>query len=126
MLHHLSLGVRDLDAAARFYDSVLAALGFRRVFEDDEAIGYGLIDDEDILCVKQREDALAPGPGFHLAFAAPSREAVDAFHAAALATGGRDNGAPGLRTDYGDHYYATFVVDPDGHRIEAVCKGAVP
>ena len=61
-------------------------------------------------------------PGFHLAFAAESRSAVQAFHAAALAAGGRDNGPPGLRPDYGEHYYAAFVVDPEGHRLEAVCK----
>ena len=82
MLHHLSLGVRDLHAAGRFYDAVLAALGYRRVFEDDTAIGYGLVDDEDVRCLKLRDDASAPGPGFHLAFAAQSPAQVDAFHAA--------------------------------------------
>ncbi|MDY0962330.1 MULTISPECIES: VOC family protein [Massilia] len=123
MIHHLSLGVRNLHASMRFYDGILGALGFRRVFEDDEAIGYGLEDDEDILCLKQRDDAAAPGPGFHLAFAAPTRAAVDAFHAAGLRAGGADNGAPGLRPDYGPHYYAAFLVDPDGHRVEAVVKG---
>lgn len=122
MLHHLSLGVRDLDAAGRFYDAALTALGYRRVFEDETAIGYGLVDDEDALCLKLRDDASPPGPGFHLAFAAGSVVAVDAFHAAAMATGGTDNGAPGLRPDYGDTYYAAFVVDPDGHRLEAVTK----
>ena len=122
MIHHLSLGVRELHASARFYDGILCALGFRRVFEDDEAIGYGLDDDEDILCLKQRDDAAAPGAGFHLAFGATTRAAVDAFHAAGLLAGGADNGGPGLREDYGPHYYAAFLVDPDGHRIEAVCK----
>lgn len=122
MLHHLSLGVRDLDAAGRFYDAALAALGYRRVFEDETAIGYGVADDEDAFCLKLRDDAAAPGPGFHVAFAAVSAAAVDAFHAAAMANGGADNGAPGLRPDYGDFYYAAFVVDPEGHRIEAVTK----
>nr|WP_315221896.1 VOC family protein [uncultured Duganella sp.] len=120
MLHHISFGVRDLRLAGLFYDAALGALGYRRVFEDDTAIGYGVEDDKDLLCLKLRPDAAAPGAGFHLAFAAPSRAAVDAFHAAALAVGGSDNGAPGLREDYGDHYYAAFLVDPDGHRIEAV------
>jgi catechol 2,3-dioxygenase-like lactoylglutathione lyase family enzyme len=120
MLHHISLGVRDLHHAGLFYDAALGALGYRRVFEDDTAIGYGVEDDKDLLCLKLRSDAIAPGPGFHLAFAAPSRAAVDAFHEAALAVGGADNGAPGPRSDYGDHYYAAFLVDPDGHRIEAV------
>jgi len=122
MLHHLSLGVRALDAAATFYDAVLGALGYRRVFEDDDAIGYGIADGEDLLCLKLRSDTTPPGAGFHLAFAAPRREAVDAFHAAGLRSGGRDNGAPGLREDYGPDYYAAFLVDPDGHRIEAVTK----
>lgn len=123
MIHHLSLGVRDLAAGAAFYDGVLGALGFRRVFEDDEAIGYGIEDDNDILCLKLRADAMAPGDGFHLAFAAPSRAAVAAFHAAGMQAGGRDNGGPGLRGEYGPTYYAAFLVDPDGHRVEAVCKG---
>lgn len=123
MIHHLSLGVRDLAAGAAFYDGVLGALGFRRVFEDDEAIGYGTVDDQDILCLKQRDDAAAPGGGFHLAFAAPSLAAVDAFHAAGMRADGRDNGGPGLREEYGPTYYAAFLVDPDGHRVEAVFKG---
>ena len=72
MIHHLSLAVRALHASALFYDGILGALGFRRVFEDDEAIGYGQQDDEDILCLKQRNDAAPPGAGFHLAFAAPA------------------------------------------------------
>ncbi|BBB63603.1 glyoxalase [Undibacterium sp. KW1] len=122
MLHHISLGVRDLALAGAFYDAALAALGYRRVFEDDTAIGYGLYDDEDILCLKLRPDASPPGPGFHLAFTASTRKAVDLFHAAALAIAGNDNGAPGLRPDYGEYYYAAFLIDPDGHHIEAVTK----
>lgn len=124
MIHHLSLGVRELATGAAFYDGVLGALGLRRVFEDDEAIGYGVEDDNDILCLKLRAGAMAPGDGFHLAFAAPSRQAVDAFHAAGMRAGGKDNGGPGLREEYGPTYYAAFLVDPDGHRVEAVCKGA--
>lgn len=120
MLHHISLGVRDLAQAGAFYDAVLGALGFRRVCEDDTAIGYGVEDANDLLCLKLRPDATPPGAGSHLAFAAPSRPAVDAFHAAGVRAGGTDNGAAGLREDYGDHYYAAFLVDPDGHRIEAV------
>lgn len=122
MLHHISLGVRDLALAGAFYDAALGALGFRRVFEDDTAIGYGLYDDQDILCLKLRPDATPPGPGFHLAFPAETRAAVGQFHAAALAIGGKDNGEPGLRPDYGTYYYAAFLVDPDGHHIEAVTK----
>ncbi|MEO6922145.1 MAG: VOC family protein [Collimonas sp.] len=120
MLHHISLGVRDLAHSSAFYDAALGALGFRRVFEDATAVGYGLIDGQDLLCLKLRLEAAPPGPGFHLAFSAPSRSAVDVFHATALAVGGHDNGALGLRPEYGDNYYAAFLVDPDGHRIEAV------
>jgi len=77
------------------------------------------------LAIKHRPEGQRPaGPGFHLAFAAPSRQAVDRFHAAAIAHGGGDNGGPGLRPHYGEHYYAAFVMDPDGHALEAVCKSA--
>ncbi|RZI62749.1 MAG: VOC family protein [Rubrivivax sp.] len=123
MLHHISFPATSLDISGRFYDAAMGALGFRRVFEDDDAIGYGLEDDQDLFCLKLRSPVVAPGPGFHLAFAAPSRAAVDAFHADALAVAGTDNGAPGLRPDYGATYYAAFLIDPDGHRIEAVFKG---
>jgi catechol 2,3-dioxygenase-like lactoylglutathione lyase family enzyme len=122
VLHHISFGVRDLALSGAFYDSALGALGFRRVFEDETAIGYGLVDGEDDFCLKLRPGAAAPGPGFHLAFAAASRAAVDAFHQAALRIGGQDNGAPGLRPQYGPLYYAAFLIDPDGHRIEVVTK----
>jgi catechol 2,3-dioxygenase-like lactoylglutathione lyase family enzyme len=120
MLHHISLGVRDLALAGAFYDAALGALGFRRVFEDPTAIGYGLVDNKDLLCLKLRPDAAPPGAGFHLAFTAPSRAAMQASHAAALRVGGQDNGTPGPRPHYGPNYYAAFLIDPDGHRIEVV------
>lgn len=129
MLHHLSLGVRDIARTAAFYDAALAPLGYGRVWSDirpgepGQAIGYGPPGGGDKLALKQHGDTAAPGPGFHIAFAAPNRQAVDAFHKAALAAGGRDNGPPGLRHDYGPTYYAAFVIDPDGHRLEAVFKG---
>jgi catechol 2,3-dioxygenase-like lactoylglutathione lyase family enzyme len=128
MLHHLSLGVTDLARAAAFYDAALAPLGYHRVWSDirpgepDQAIGYGPPGGGDKLAFKQDDGARASGPGFHIAFAAPDQTAVDAFHQAALAAGGIDNGAPGLRLHYGPTYYAAFVIDPDGHRIEAVFK----
>lgn len=125
MLHHISFGVRDLALSGAFYDEALGALGFRRVFEDETAIGYGKVDGQDKFCLKVRPGAAAPGPGFHLAFAAPCRAAVDAFHQSALRVGGQDNGAPGVRPDYGPLYYAAFLVDPDGHRIEAVTKATL-
>jgi len=129
MLHHLSFAVADLPRAAVFYDAVLAPLGYVRVWTARDAIGYGLPGGGDEFAIKSRSEAVtAPGPGFHLAFAAPSREAVERFHAAALQHGGRSNGAPGLRPQYGPDYYAAFVTDPDGYRIEAVihAESALP
>jgi catechol 2,3-dioxygenase-like lactoylglutathione lyase family enzyme len=120
MLHHISLPVRDLAHSGAFYDAALGALGYRRVFEDDEAIGYGVEDIKDLLCLKLNAEAHAASPGFHLAFIAPDRAAVDRFHSDAIRVDGIDNGAPGLRPDYGQNYYAAFLIDPDGHRIEAV------
>ena len=132
MLHHASVGVSDIERSAAFYDAVLDALGYVRVWDDimpgqtGQAIGYGLPGGGDKLAIKHRPDGQRPpGPGFHLAFAAPSRQAVDEFHAAAIAHGGRNNGRPGLRPDYGEHYYAAFVVDPDGHALEAVINSPV-
>lgn len=121
MLSHLSLGVRDLERAAAFYDAALAPLGVVRVWSFDDAIGYGLPGGQDKLALWRHPDAeqLAAGPGFHLCFAAPSQEAVAAFHAAALEHGGTDEGGPGLRPHYGETYYAAFVRDPDGHKLEA-------
>ncbi len=120
MLHHISFAVADLVVAGAFYDSALGALGYRRVFADETAIGYGIEDGKDKFCLKLSPASASPGPGFHLAFSAPSRAAVDAFHQRGLRLGGTDNGAPGPRPNYGQHYYAGFLVDPDGHHIEAV------
>ena len=121
MLHHISFGVSNLERSATFYDAALAALGYVRVWTDSTAVGYGLAAGQDLFAVKLKaSDAVAPGPGFHLAFTAPSREAIARFHAEALAHGGQDNGAPGLRPAYGPNYFAAFVIDPDGYRIEAV------
>lgn len=126
MLHHISFAVADLARSARFYDATLGALGFRRVFEDDTAVGYGIEDGKDKFCIKLRNQATPPSAGFHLAFAAPNRQAVDAFHLAGLAAGGIDNGAAGLRPHYGPHYYAAFLIDPDGYRVEAVMNVPQP
>jgi len=121
MLHHLSFGVSNLERAAAFYDAALSALGYVRVWSDATAIGYGCEGGGDKLAIKlSTGEAVAPGPGFHVAFAATSRAAVARFHAAALKNGGQDNGAPGLRPQYGENYYAAFVIDPDGYRVEAV------
>lgn len=133
MLHHISLGVSDIQRAAAFYDAVLEPLGYQRVWSDirpgepNQAVGYGPPGGGDQLALKQYVAGIVvnevPGPGYHFAFAAPDRAAVVAFHAAALLHGGTDNGAPGLRPDYGAHYFAAFVIDPDGNRLEAVING---
>ena len=122
MLHHLSIAVADLTRAATFYDAALAPLGYVRVFADDKCIGYGYPGGGDKFAIKLRSNAVAPGSGAHIAFAAPDRQSVARFHEAALRHGGQDNGAPGLRPPYGKDYYAAFVLDPDGHYIEAVAN----
>jgi catechol 2,3-dioxygenase-like lactoylglutathione lyase family enzyme len=131
MLHHISLGVADVLVSAAFYDAVLAPLGYVRVWsdirpgEDGQAVGYGLPGGGDLLALKQVQQATgAPYAGFHVALSAPVRASVDRFHAVALAAGGTDRGAPGLREHYGPDYYAAFVADPDGHHLEAVCKNS--
>jgi catechol 2,3-dioxygenase-like lactoylglutathione lyase family enzyme len=120
MLDHLSLGTTDLARAAAFFDAALAALDVVRVWSFPDAVGYGSPGGGDRLAIKHRAGASAPGAGFHLALSARSRVAVDAFHRAALAHGGTDAGAPGLRPQYGAGYYAAFVQDPAGHHLEAV------
>ena len=121
MLHHVSLGVEDLARSARFYDGALIPLGYVRVWEHDEAIGYGPAGGGDKFAIKLvTEGFVAPVGGFHLAFTASSRDQVNTFYAGAMAAGGTGNGPPGLRSHYGPHYYAAFVIDPDGHHVEAV------
>ena len=124
MLHHLSIAVTDLGRAMPVYDAVLTPLGYVRVFTGARAAGYGYPGQDDILLLKLQDGAIIPGEGFHLAFAATEPEQVVRFHAAALKHGGRCNGPPGPRPDYGDHYYAAFVIDPEGYRIEAVINQA--
>lgn len=123
MIGHLSLGVRDLDRAQAFYDAVLAPLGFVRLFRSKRCLGYGPPGGNDRLALfleNQTSERLCAGPGFHLAFSAPDRGAVDDFYAAAMQAGGRGDGEPGLRPAYSASYYAAFVLDPDGHKLEAV------
>ena len=124
MLHHLSIAVTDLKRATIFYDAALMPLGYVRVFTGDESVGYGYAGQGDKLLLNLEPQVSVPGEGFHLAFSASEPEHVDRFHAAALLHGGRCNGQPGPRPDYGDNYYAAFVFDPDGYRIEAVVNQA--
>lgn len=126
MLHHLSFGVTDLARSAAFYDAALAALGYVRVWADSTAVGYGLSGGGDKFAIKiAHGERITSDAGFHVAFAAPSRESVAQFYEAALRHGGRDNGRPEVCPEYGEHYYAAFVIDPDGYRIEAVINTPV-
>jgi catechol 2,3-dioxygenase-like lactoylglutathione lyase family enzyme len=121
MFDHVSIGVHDIVRAKAFYDRALQPLGYRCLSEGQGSLGYGA--DETALWVSAVATPVPadPGSGLHFCFRAPDRQSVDAFHRAALAAGGRDNGKPGLRADYGDNYYAAFVIDPDGYRLEAYC-----
>lgn len=123
MFDHISIGVRDLARAKRFYDAALQPLGYVCLSDDADTLGYGR--DKIGLWIGKAARPVPPNreSNLHFCFAAPSREAVDGFHVAALRSGGTDNGAPGLRPDYGADYYAAFAVDPDGYRIEAYFGG---
>lgn len=115
MFSHIALEVADLGRSAAFYDPLLHSLGGRRMFEADGAIAYGRIDPRFWIVARGRTHS---GEWGHLALTATGRAAVDAAHAAGLANGGTDDGAPGPRPQYGSRYYAGYLRDPDGHRIE--------
>ena len=118
MIDHVVFWVTDMARSKAFYDRVLAPLGIKRITSDDHAFaGYGVPGKGDFWIGPR--DAVPIGT--HVAFAAPDRATVHAFYEAALAAGGRDNGKPGLRPQYNPNYYGAFVLDPDGHNIEAVC-----
>ena len=119
MFDHVKFGVSDYAASKAFFLKALAPLGVAVVSEGPPAYGVEIsANGKASLCLFQASEKPAH---LHLAFAAESREQVDAFHRAALAAGGRDHGAPGLRPQYSGNYYAAFVIGPDGHNIEAVC-----
>jgi catechol 2,3-dioxygenase-like lactoylglutathione lyase family enzyme len=118
MLDHVTIGVSDIERSRSFYDLALRPLGITRLYADGEAAsGYGLAP-KAFFWISWRG---LPQTGAHVAFAAQDRAVVDRFHAEAIAAGGRDNGAPGIRPNYHPSYYGAFVLDPDGHNIEAVC-----
>lgn len=122
MLDHISLSVSDLARSIAFYDAVLAPLGCTRVWSDSEAAGYGYPGQDDNFAIKREPStAVAVIRRLHIAFAAFTREAVVEFHAAAIRQGAVPDGPPELHPTYGENYFAAFVSDPDGYRIEAVC-----
>src|SRR5262245_54345468 len=121
MINHVSIGVGDLAAAKRFYDAALKPLGYACLSESEASLGYGAKAPVFWVQVAEHPVPADMRSGLHFCFDAPSRTSVDKFHAAAVKSGGKDNGKPGLREDYGPHYYAAFVIDPAGFRIEAYC-----
>ena len=123
MIDHIGIAVSDFDKSKAFYDAAFAAIGARLMMMvppeytgGKKVGGYGRVKPD--FWLHEADDT---GPGRHYAFTAASRAEVDAFHEAAMAAGGKDNGAPGLRPQYHEHYYGAFVIDPDGNNVEAVC-----
>jgi catechol 2,3-dioxygenase-like lactoylglutathione lyase family enzyme len=123
MLDHVTVGVEDIERAQRFYDSALRPLGVTRLYGDgDRFAGYG-VNPKAFFWIGIRNK---PQTGSHIAFAANDRATVDRFYEAAVAAGGKDNGPPGIRAHYDPDYYGAFVLDPDGHNVEAVCRMPEP
>jgi catechol 2,3-dioxygenase-like lactoylglutathione lyase family enzyme len=119
MLDHVTLGVSDIERSMKFYDRALGPLEIARLYGDGNRFaGYG-IHPKAFFWIGIRND---PQSAAHIAFAANDRATVDRFHEAAIAAGGKDNGQPGIRAHYDPDYYGAFVLDPDGHNIEAVCR----
>jgi catechol 2,3-dioxygenase-like lactoylglutathione lyase family enzyme len=119
LIDHIGFEVSDLSRAARFYDPVFFALGARRMFESEHALAYGINGPEFWLVMRGR----APAPAYgHVALRASGKAAVDAAHRVGLANGGEDDGAPGARPQYGKRYYAAYMRDPDGLRVEIVSR----
>lgn len=120
MIDHVSIPVRDLKTSAAFYNALLATLGMSRLREGTRTVGYGKTYPEFWLNLRANLSPSAADSGAHVCLRAPHAQAVDAFHAAALAAGGASDGAPGKRPEYAARYYAAFIRDRDGNRIEAV------
>ncbi len=129
-LDHISIGVSDMKRAKAFYDATLVHVGLKPVFpvEVNNALvglGYGEDPSKAVFWIGMpiNTQPASAGNGVHIAFSSPTRAGVDAFYLAALANGGVEDGAPGLRSEYHPDYYAAFVRDRDGNKIEAVCHG---
>lgn len=119
MIDHVSIGVRNVAASKRFYDAALQPLGYQCLSDSAESLGYGAKTPVLWINAAQQPVTADSRSGLHFCFSAPNRKSVDGFHVAGLASGGQDNGRPGLRADYGAGYYAAYLLDPDGYRIEA-------
>lgn len=125
MFSHVTIGSSDPDKAAAFYDAVLATLGIAPFFKAPGLASYGTATGPKVFILKPfNGEAHVPGNGGHVAFLAPNRAAVDAFHAKALELGGSDEGAPGLRPHYHPNYYGAYVRDPEGNKLQAVCHSS--
>jgi catechol 2,3-dioxygenase-like lactoylglutathione lyase family enzyme len=120
MIDHVSISVRDLEAAARFYEAVLGAIGYARLRNRPATVGFGKRYPEFWLNHRPGMAAVGPDTGTHICVRAPDVDTVRRFHAAALAAGGTSDGEPGPRPQYSEAYYAAFIRDPEGNRIEAV------
>ncbi|WP_422000107.1 VOC family protein [Reyranella sp.] len=119
MFDHVSIGVADIARSRKFYDAALKPLGFTLLSDGETSLGYGAKAVQLWLGATAKPVKPDSESGLHFCFTAGDRAAVDAFHAAALKAGGKDNGKPGVRADYGPSYYAAFAIDPDGYRLEA-------
>jgi catechol 2,3-dioxygenase-like lactoylglutathione lyase family enzyme len=127
MLHHVSVGVANVERAARFYDATLKALGYKRVMEFmPYGVAYGEKMPEFWVQLPHNGGTASVGNGVHVCFSAKDKKAVHAFHKAAIKAGGKDEGAPGPRPDYSTRYYGAFARDIDGHKIEAVFFDITP
>lgn len=124
MISYVTLGSNDRQRAKAFYDAALAPLGLKSGYADDEMVGYGPEGGQTQLWVVEpfNHAEATPGNGVMLALAASTREQVDAVHAAALSHGGRDEGRPGLREQYGPNFYAAYFRDPDDNKLAVVCR----
>ena len=119
MLDHITLAVRDYEKAKKFFTAALKPLGYEIAMDFKGTCGLGVAGKPDFWITAA--DANRPVAAMHVAFTAPNRKAVDAFYQAAISAGAKDNGAPGVRADYHPNYYGAFVIDDDGHNVEAVC-----
>jgi catechol 2,3-dioxygenase-like lactoylglutathione lyase family enzyme len=121
MFDHVSIGVADIARSKKFYDATLKPLGISLLSDGESSLGYGEKAVQLWLGATKKPVKADMDSGLHFCFLAKDRAAVDAFYAAALKAGGKDNGKPGVRADYGPKYYAAFAIDPYGYRIEAYC-----